>query len=517
MSTFRKRQRADELEEHQLPRSLSTSISPPRKNRRLDARHHKSPWQLTWVRDLPEELNQDAVTLKDILGDPLISECWEFNFLHDIGFLMDAFDPDTRHLVDVHVVHGFWKRDDPQRLALSLGASAYDNVKLHVAPMPEIFGTHHSKMLILFRHDDTAEIIIHTANMIPKDWTNMTNAIWRSPRLSRSAKGTSAAPPPYKELEIGSGHRFKADLIGYLRSYDRRVLTCGPLADKLSGYDFTAVRAALIASVPGVHEVNDLSCTPFGWAAMKRYLGAITCQEGSAEVVVQISSIATLGGKDTWLQKTLFDSFVPSRIKNLQRPRFKIVFPSADEIRTSLDGYASGGSIHTKIQSAQQMQQLNYMRPILYHWANDCNDGAALPCDVAVQNSGRNRAAPHIKTYIRYNENRTLDWALLTSANLSKQAWGEAAKPTGEMRIASWEMGVLVWPELVERNASMVASFQSDGPNQLNPAAEVDDAVSVALRIPYSLPLQRYSAGEVPWVSSMAHREPDCHGQLWAD
>lgn len=30
----------------------------------------------------------------------------------------------------------------------------------------EIFGTHHPKMMILFRHDDTAQIIIHTANMI---------------------------------------------------------------------------------------------------------------------------------------------------------------------------------------------------------------------------------------------------------------------------------------------------------------------------------------------------------------
>lgn len=78
----------------------------------------RSPWQLTWIRDLPESLNQDAVTLKDLLGDPLISECWEFNFLHDLDFLMDAFDPDTRHLVKVHVVHGFWKQEDLSRQAL---------------------------------------------------------------------------------------------------------------------------------------------------------------------------------------------------------------------------------------------------------------------------------------------------------------------------------------------------------------------------------------------------------------
>jgi tyrosyl-DNA phosphodiesterase-1 len=81
----------------------------------------KSPFQLTKIRDLPADLNKDTVTLKDILGDPLIAECWEFNYLHDIDFLMAAFDRDIRHLVKVHVVHGFWKREDQSRLALQVG------------------------------------------------------------------------------------------------------------------------------------------------------------------------------------------------------------------------------------------------------------------------------------------------------------------------------------------------------------------------------------------------------------
>lgn len=98
--------------------SLSRAISPPKKQRREASRVLASPWQLTWIRDLPEELNKDAVTLKDLLGDPLISECWEFNYLHSIRFLMDAFDPDTRGLVKVHVVHGSWKREDSNRQAI---------------------------------------------------------------------------------------------------------------------------------------------------------------------------------------------------------------------------------------------------------------------------------------------------------------------------------------------------------------------------------------------------------------
>ena len=80
-----------------------------------------SPFQLTSIRDLPASSNVDAVSLKDILCDPLIAECWEFNYMHNLDFLMDAFDDDVRDLVKVHVVHGFWKNEDPSRLRLKVG------------------------------------------------------------------------------------------------------------------------------------------------------------------------------------------------------------------------------------------------------------------------------------------------------------------------------------------------------------------------------------------------------------
>lgn len=126
-----------------LPRSLTEPISPPRKKARPQqstptavipddtatassssvaiekaGQVFKSPFQLTWIRDLPEAANTDAVTLSDILGDPLISEIYEFNYLHDIDFLMAALDEDVRDSIGVHVVHGFWKKEDRSRLQL---------------------------------------------------------------------------------------------------------------------------------------------------------------------------------------------------------------------------------------------------------------------------------------------------------------------------------------------------------------------------------------------------------------
>ena len=47
-----------------------------------------SPIQLNHIRDLPAASNIDTLKLSDILSDPLIKECWLFNYLFDIDFVM---------------------------------------------------------------------------------------------------------------------------------------------------------------------------------------------------------------------------------------------------------------------------------------------------------------------------------------------------------------------------------------------------------------------------------------------
>jgi hypothetical protein len=67
---------------HQDEANASDSI------RKRSADHVSSPFQLTNIQDLAPHQNVDAVRLKDILGDPMIKECWNFNFLFDIDFVM---------------------------------------------------------------------------------------------------------------------------------------------------------------------------------------------------------------------------------------------------------------------------------------------------------------------------------------------------------------------------------------------------------------------------------------------
>ncbi|KAK0714853.1 tyrosyl-DNA phosphodiesterase I [Lasiosphaeris hirsuta] len=513
------------------PQTLLHPISPPTKKRRLSEQSEqqevagaeqprspsktpsqtfRSPFQLTRIQDLQDEFNKDTITLNDLLGDPLISECWNFNYLHDIDFLMEGFDEDVRDLVNVHVVHGFWRRDSESKKSLEEKASRRKNVTLHAAYLPNMFGTHHTKMLILLRRDDTAQVIIHTANMIARDWTNLTQAVWSSPLLPLKQPPThppvSAPPATQQSLSSppGSGARFKADLLNYLQAYGNR---CRRIIDELARYDFSAVRGALVASVPGKHSV-DAATTRWGWAGMQQALENVPLSEGESEVVVQVSSIATLGGTDAWFRRTF------CRAIGGGGAAFKVVFPTADEIRRSLDGYQSGASIHTKTQSAQQAKQLEYLRPVFCHWANDAPEGKAeLGGDMLVKEAGRKRAAPHIKTYVRYGNksDRSIDWAMVTSANLSKQAWGEATNAYGEMHIASYEIGVLVWPALFAQDATMAATFLRDTAQE----DSVEDSPVVALRLPYNLPLQPYGSHEVPWAATAKHTEPDWMGGLW--
>ena len=89
-------------------------------------------------------------------------------------------------------------------------AKRYYNIQIIKAYMPEMYGTHHSKMIVLFRHDNLAQVILLTANFIERDW-RMSQAIWKTPllplqRAVSTPTASSPLPPP------GSGPRFKHDL-----------------------------------------------------------------------------------------------------------------------------------------------------------------------------------------------------------------------------------------------------------------------------------------------------------------
>lgn len=94
----------------------------------------------------------------------------------------------------------------------------------------------------------------------------------------------------------------------------------------------------------------------------------------------------------------------------------------------------------------------------------------------------------------------------MTSANLSKQAWGEATNSAGEVRVSSYEIGVMVWPELYGEGSIMIPTFKTDTP----PAdLKTEKKVLVGARMPYDFPLVPYGKDEVPWVATASYTEFD--------
>jgi tyrosyl-DNA phosphodiesterase-1 len=386
----------------------------------------------------------------------------------------------------------------------------------------------------------------------------MTQAVWCSPLLpllSSEVQPGLSSDQDRVTHRTGSGERFKTDLLRYFKAYGKRLSN---MTEQLMSYDFSSIRAAFIGSVPSRQKPADARPsrqTSFGWLGVQEILSTVPVMRRSEQkatpshVVMQVSSIATLGAAPTWLSQfqsalsrsaptqsstdgppnqftkasTFFkkpEAHGTQDSKPLQ-PKFNIIFPTPDEIRTSLDGYASGGSIHMKLQSQQQQKQLEYMHPLFCHWK-----APSLVPDAKQQRQAlRGPAAPHIKTYIRFSneEHTTIDWAMVTSANLSKQAWGDVANKKDEVWIQSWEAGVVVWPALFAESeegeeAAMVPVFGKDMPSSENWVDEEQkggDKTVVGFRMPYDLPLHPYAPDDKPWCATMQYAEPDWSGKSW--
>jgi hypothetical protein len=202
-------------------------------------------------------------------------------------------------------------------------------------------------MLVLLRHDNTAQIIIHTANMQDFDWRGMTQALWKSPLLPL----LDGKSPSQASDDFGSGSKFKIDFLNYLEAYDGKRVICKPLVERLKNYDFSEIKAALVASVPGKQEVDGAQETSWGWLGLKKILKSVLAQNDAPEIVLQVSSIASF--TDKWFENTLLKAMSTSKNAPSGKAKFRIIFPTPDEIRRSLKGYGSGSAIHTKMQVCQ--------------------------------------------------------------------------------------------------------------------------------------------------------------------
>ncbi|KAI3986615.1 hypothetical protein MKX01_014153 [Papaver californicum] len=168
-------------------------------------------------------------------------------------------------------------------------------------------------------------------------------------------------------------------------------------------FDYSNAAVRLIGSVPGYHTGSNLK----KWGHMKLCSVLQDCvfdkDFQKSPLVYQFSSLGSLDEK--WMAELASSMSSGSTQDKLSLGLGKelIVWPTVEDVRT--DKEIAGSCI----PSPQKNVEKDFLKKYWAKWK--------------ANHSGRSCAMPHIKTYTRYR-GQNLAWFLLTSANLSKAAWG---------------------------------------------------------------------------------------------
>ncbi|XP_025029638.1 tyrosyl-DNA phosphodiesterase 1 isoform X2 [Python bivittatus] len=170
--------------------------------------------------------------------------------------------------------------------------------------------------------------------------------------------------------------------------------------------------------------------------------------------------------------------------------KLRKIFPTVENVRQSLEGYPAGGSLPYSMQTAQK--QL-WLHSYFHKWS--------------AETSGRSHAMPHIKTYMRVSlDFQKIAWFLVTSANLSKAAWGAFEKNGTQLMIRSYELGVLFLPSEFGLNTGYFQVKEN----------MFSDTSVLSFPVPYDLPPEKYESKDRPWIWNIPYtKAPDTHGNMW--
>ncbi|OAF71270.1 hypothetical protein A3Q56_00943 [Intoshia linei] len=376
----------------------------------------------------------DTLSVKDILNNNeyKLVQAIHFNFIIELDWLMSNANKTSRTVDTILVVDKNYKIIDST-------LKKYPNVSVFYPNMPYSYGVHHSKMSIM-SYEEGIIVYIYTANMVPLDWNYATQGIWKSPLLKIN-KNT-----------VESGN-LAWELAKYLKTYTFNPNPLDTIIDKISHCFLSDEKVKLISSVPGIfhHE-------KWGLELVKSLLKEKKFDQKL--LVAQVSSIGSLnvaGGN--WIQSYFLKCFNTDCWDN-----FRLIYPSETNIRFSICGYQSGIMFPYR-HRVHQFQQ--YVQNLLYDWKSD--------------RLNRTMFSPHAKTYVSFsdgNDPASINWFILTSANLSKAAWGNIRTNSFKYQIRSYEIGVLIYPDLNKEPFDTLL---------------------------YDIPLKKYSQDDQPWFSDTKH------------
>uniref|UniRef100_A0A914EKP4 Tyrosyl-DNA phosphodiesterase n=1 Tax=Acrobeloides nanus TaxID=290746 RepID=A0A914EKP4_9BILA len=430
----------------------------------------------TKVSVLDAKYNEKALSLFELINrvNPIASI--HFNFNMDVNFIIRSYPRRCRE-TPISLVIGQHHYSD---LNNSIKQLKLSNITTAAAKLPIPYGTHHTK-LSMFESEDAVHVVISTANLILEDWTVKTDAFYyaRAP----FKKSEHSAEQNTSKLAVQEMNPFQKDLIEYLKkaySDSGAWKLVEYWVDRLShGVDFSAVKDRIIASVPGRHLGPEMHL--FGHMKLRKLLSQKFSPEQLKKLnvkICQFSSIGSMGSNPkTWLGDQFLDSLSGGKgFSTNMSTSLKLIFPTAENVRTSLEGYMAGGSLMNYKKTSDKQP---FMTSYLHQWKSD--------------NLGRTHAMPHIKTFTALESADGVSkpaWFVITSANLSQAAWGTLEKTMSQLFIRSYELGVLLCAE--------------------------DHPVLERLPLPYDLPLTKYGDSDKIWVTDGTFLKPDINGNSWS-
>ncbi|XP_014612770.1 PREDICTED: probable tyrosyl-DNA phosphodiesterase isoform X1 [Polistes canadensis] len=415
-----------------------------------------SPYNIffTRIRKSTQTSNESlTVTFPEILDISLgeIKSSLQINFMVDVGWLCLQY---LLAAQKANITIVYQDRMDNEKLG--------DNITLVRVAAPSRFGCHHTKMMILKYQDGGIRIVMSTANLYEDDWENRTQGLWISPYL----------PPIKGSIDTASGESktgFKKDLIQYLNNYQNSALVNWIFTVRMA--DCSAINVFFIASVPGTHSLKNIDS--WGHKKLGHVLSnhvTLPADAPNWPIIAQSSSLGSLGPQySSWLGKDIVLSMSKETDKSLKSPpTFYFIFPSIKNYRESYDCRQLSCCLCYNLLTHSKQE---WFQSYLHQWK--------------ASKMHRTKAMPHIKTYARLSPDlKKMAWFMLTSANLSKAAWGKCGT---NYSIMSYEAGVLFLPEFVTGEKM----FSLEG----------NDSKFPPFPIPYDLPLTPYETGDRPFVT----------------
>ncbi|XP_010491356.1 PREDICTED: uncharacterized protein LOC104768947 isoform X2 [Camelina sativa] len=208
---------------------------------------------------------QRVVSLPELLHPvETISQIFIATFTSDVLWFLSCCEIPSHLPVTIacHNAERCWSSNSDARTAAPL--PNYPNVTMVFPPFPEeiAFGKdrknrgiacHHPKLFILQR-EDSIRVIITSANLVARQWDDVTNTVWWQDFPRRAEPDIlSLFGPCRRKTNIGFRSDFSAQLAGFAASLLIDVPSQAHWILEFTKYNFENSAGHLVASVPGIH------------------------------------------------------------------------------------------------------------------------------------------------------------------------------------------------------------------------------------------------------------------------